>query len=308
MNQEIKALRRYVRVQGMILYILLAGWLLQATPVMSLAKATILETFMNRQVPGRSEILARWSSRNGRATKVTTQSFDVIKAKEVQIENGAGQIVARLFADNKNDGGLFINDSKGDLATVVTVDDSGGGEMAIFGPGSIGGTVYLNGKRVGGDVTVTSNDVTMGIGIDDDTGRGIIAGNHVGGGLSAMVSGELGPGLIIRAKNGASTSLLTDLDGNVGLSMMDKQENTNCFLSGGNTSSLILGGGRFRAGVNSNGKGIAETRDANNTLTWSSEDANMNSSGLRGDLDNDGDVDFQDFLVFVDQFGKTTDG
>lgn len=32
------------------------------------------------------------------------------------------------------------------------------------------------------------------------------------------------------------------------------------------------------------------------------------NSGLVGDLDNDGDVDFADFLVFVGNFGKTLTG
>ncbi len=32
------------------------------------------------------------------------------------------------------------------------------------------------------------------------------------------------------------------------------------------------------------------------------------NSGLVGDLDNDGDVDFADFLVFVENFGKTLTG
>ena len=44
-------------------------------------------------------------------------------------------------------------------------------------------------------------------------------------------------------------------------------------------------------------------------LILSSENANVGgTSGLRGDLDNDGDVDIADFLVFVENFGKTTGG
>ena len=38
------------------------------------------------------------------------------------------------------------------------------------------------------------------------------------------------------------------------------------------------------------------------------DSGNGDSSGLLGDLDNDGDVDFKDFLVFVENFGKTLTG
>ena len=40
----------------------------------------------------------------------------------------------------------------------------------------------------------------------------------------------------------------------------------------------------------------------------SGDSGNNGSSGLLGDLDNDGDVDFSDFLVLVENFGKTVSG
>ncbi len=40
----------------------------------------------------------------------------------------------------------------------------------------------------------------------------------------------------------------------------------------------------------------------------SGDSGNSGDSGLLGDLDNDGDVDFSDFLVLVENFGKTVSG
>ena len=55
---------------------------------------------------------------------------------------------------------------------------------------------------------------------------------------------------------------------------------------------------------------VAETRGQNQTLRWSSETPSVGSggtpSGLIGDLDQDGDVDFSDFLLFTANFGKTS--
>ena len=54
-----------------------------------------------------------------------------------------------------------------------------------------------------------------------------------------------------------------------------------------------------------------ETREDSGLLRWSSEmepgGSGGTSSGLIGDFDGDGDVDFTDFLTFAGNFGKTTD-
>ncbi|MBT5832952.1 MAG: hypothetical protein HOH77_22405 [Candidatus Latescibacteria bacterium] len=71
------------------------------------------------------------------------------------------------------------------------------------------------------------------------------------------------------------------------------------------------------------GKGILKTYDPDGTLLWKSSldstttgDAGGDSStgggdttsGLLGDLDNDGDVDFSDFISFASNFGKRISG
>ena len=73
---------------------------------------------------------------------------------------------------------------------------------------------------------------------------------------------------------------------------------------------LSIEGGRFRAFVDQNASGVAETRGQNGNLRWSSETTDDGdggtSTGLIGDFDGDGDVDFNDFVTFAGNFGRTS--
>ena len=55
------------------------------------------------------------------------------------------------------------------------------------------------------------------------------------------------------------------------------------------------------------GDGLVRTLSPQGITTWSSDTAQSNAgstSGLKGDMDNDGDVDGDDFLIFSENFGK----
>ena len=315
MQEEIRALRRRVRIQGFVLCILLMGWLLSATPAISLVGNTVLESFFAEQVPDRSEVLAEWSNRGDRATKVVAQTFSVIRVKEVQIENDAGQVVALLGYDSKGNGGLFIDNAAGDIASFMTVDDAGAGHVGAWGADFSSADLAVN--STGGYVRVLSKtgDVSLGMGTETSTGAGVIGLSHKEGGLVAITARKDGAGLVVQANDGLQGGLSVFQGGTGGLTLGgDEQENPQLKLgvNANGTRELTLGNGGFQAVVDETGKGIAQTRGANNAVIWSSEDTRTgstpNTGGLLGDLDNDGDVDIQDFLVFVEQFGKSTSG
>ena len=53
------------------------------------------------------------------------------------------------------------------------------------------------------------------------------------------------------------------------------------------------------------GNGLVRTLSTEGITTWSSNSVQINTgSSLRGDMDNDGDIDGDDFLIFSENFGK----
>ena len=70
--------------------------------------------------------------------------------------------------------------------------------------------------------------------------------------------------------------------------------------------TLAISAGKFRAFVDENGNGAAETLAEDGSVRWTSEMKTGGTGGLLGDLDGDGDVDFEDFLTFAANFGKSS--
>ena len=54
------------------------------------------------------------------------------------------------------------------------------------------------------------------------------------------------------------------------------------------------------------GDGLVRTLSKQGITTWSSASVqgNTGSTSLKGDMDNDGDIDGDDFLIFSENFGK----
>ena len=53
------------------------------------------------------------------------------------------------------------------------------------------------------------------------------------------------------------------------------------------------------------GNGLVRTLSPQGITTWSSNSVQVNTgSSLKGDMDNDGDIDGDDFLIFSENFGK----
>ena len=130
-----------------------------------------------------------------------------------------------------------------------------------------------------------------GFSVDADGDGLVISGNRNGDAVSIMGANENGHG-IIGFKNASERVVVGMGADSTGVGV------------------LSIEGGRFRAFVDANRNGVAETLGNDGNLRWSSEAAPVGdtgtSTGLIGDFDGDGDVDFNDFLTFARNFGKTS--
>ncbi len=111
-----------------------------------------------------------------------------------------------------------------------------------------------------------------------------------------------------RSKGRLFVAAGSDDNGNGAFGLLNTTTNEPTVLMGAdpNGNGLIgISRGKFTAFVDENGDGVAVTAGDDGNVLWSS-DTVVSTSGLLGDLDGDGDVDFADFLVFAQNFGRTS--
>ena len=242
---------------------------------------------------------------------------DTLRVGTLHVVNASGEVVAALGSDETGDGSLVISNRNGSVVSVVGVDANGHGTLGVLNAAgrvaaamgadpseqangwvdarsATGSAAALAFDGAGdGTVLVFNSDekLVSGFGVDNNGAGALRISNAEGGVVSAIGANENGHGLIgfYNASRRVVAGMGADSTG---------------------VGGLGIEGGRFRAFVDGNGNGIAETHGQDGNLRWSSEaPAGGNTgttSGLIGDFDGDGDVDFADFLTFARNFGKTS--
>ena len=255
------------------------------------------------------------------------------------IENNAS--VAGMGVDQAGNGVVAASNALGSSFTLLGADDSGNAGLIVSGGSESGtGAVILGLDETGNGLvsTVSSSGSLALLGADDSGNAGLIIGTASESGTGVVILGvdDVGNGSVSAVsasgsivdlgidEAGDAAVLLTNREG-VLASVLGVDENGHGVMGILNASgrpiaamaadeagSGVLGieGGKFRAYIDSTGNGVAETRGQNQILRWSSEirptGGGGTPSGLIGDLDQDGDVDFNDFLIFTSNFGKTS--
>lgn len=232
--------------------------------------------------------------------------------------NAAGRVAAAMGADpsEQANGWVDVRSATGSAAALA-VDNAGDATIAVFGTENspvTGFGIDANGHgalriwngsggivaAIGADETEDANgwmDVrnksgpAAGLSVDGDGDGLVIAGNRDGDGASLMGANGNGHGIIgFRNASGRVVAAIGADSSGIGV--------------------LNIEGGRFRAFVDGNGNGVAETRANEGNVRWSSEAPAVGdtgtSTGLIGDFDGNGKVDFADFLTFAANFGKTS--
>ena len=283
---------------------LLLLFLCSTSPALSTATKWVKELGLaNVPVPGSlpdrssADVISKWTfspePEDGGLSKTALAADEVLKIGRLQIVNEAGNVVAFLGFDEAGDGVLAIRDSKGKFRVMAGLDESGGGLLNVFNS--------------------TDRPVAV-MGADDtDQGNGFVNVSGGTGAVAGLFFGESGDASVafFNGNGNPASAFGSDANGNgflVALSESGLPIGTLSADPDGN-GTLAISAGKFRVYVDEDGNGAAETLAEDGSVLWTSEmttGGTPGQSGLLGDLDGDGDVDFQDFLTFAANFGKTS--
>ena len=268
-----------------------------------------------------------------------TLRVQTLQTRTLQIVNAAGGVVAIIGSDPAGNGILLVGNVAGAAVAAISADQAGNGDISLIeNNASVAG---MGVDQAGNGVVAASNALGSSftlLGADDSGNAGLIVGTASESGTGVVILGvdDVGNGSVSAVsasgsivdlgidEAGDAAVLLTNREG-VLASVLGVDENGHGIMGILNASGRpiaamaadeagngVLGieGGKFRAYIDSTGNGVAETRGQNQILRWSSEirptGGGGTPSGLIGDLDQDGDVDFNDFLIFTSNFGKTS--
>jgi hypothetical protein len=210
--------------------------------------------------------------------QVDTQPVgNVIQVSEIQILNDNGQQVGIIGTDEAGDGIVLLGDVSGRPQVALSVDQDGAGLLTAF-------------NIAGAQAVVVGTDAA---------GDGFLGvGNNAGGLASTMGVGVTGGGFV-GVSNAAGTGGAT-----IGVDTLNVGRLTISNEAGTDVIEAFAKGGN----------GQIDVRTSTGISIWASDNVPTVSagsgdpSGLLGDLDNDGDVDFTDFLVFAKNFGRSLTG
>jgi hypothetical protein len=208
---------------------------------------------------------------------VTQPAGNVIQVTEIQILNADGGQVGLIGTDEAGDGIIFLGDVTGRPQAAMSVDADGAGLFTVFNGGGAQAAIVAS----------------------DQAGDGFIGvGNNAGNLASTMAVGATGAGFLS----------VSNTDGIAGATLGVDTLNVGRLSIANETGTEVIQA--YARG----GNGQVDVSTSSGVNIWASDDVPSVSanpadpSGLLGDLDNDGDVDFTDFLVFAQNFGRSLSG
>ena len=268
-----------------------------------------------------------------------TLRVQTLQVGTLQIVNASGGVVAIIGSDTAGDGVLLVGNAAGAAVAAISADQAGNGDISVIennapvagmGIDQAGNGVVASSSASGSSFVVLSSDqagnagVIVGTASESGAGAVILSVDNAGNGSVSAVSASgsiVGLGVdaagdaavLVTNREGILTSVLgVDENGHGVMGILNASGRPIAAMAADEAGNGVLGidGGKFRAHVDAAGNGVAETRGQDQNLRWSSETPSVGSggtpSGLIGDLDQDGDVDFSDFLIFTTNFGKTS--
>ncbi len=236
----------------------------------------------------------------------------------VASSNASGSSFVALSSDQAGNAGILVSgNSESDAGAVILgLDETGNGLVSTI---STSGSLALLGADDTGNAGMiigTASESGTGVVVlgVDDVGNGSVSAVSASGSIVDLGIDEAGDAAVLLTnREGVLTSVLgVDENGHGVMGILNASGRPIAAMAADEAGNGVLGieGGKFRAYIDSTGNGVAETRGQNQILRWSSEIRPTGDggtpSGLIGDLDQDGDVDFNDFLIFTSNFGRTS--
>ncbi len=223
------------------------------------------------------------------------QTVETLQVQGIEVINSTGQVVVSIAADSGDNGLLSVFNSDSLRVVSLGVSRSAGFVGVGDSIGALGAAVTAN---IFGGQFAAFNALglpVVSLRVSSLTGAGFLNLFSVEGPF---------PGSFVDG-NGAFGIFNTDTEGQLAALLALNQGDRGDFVLGNEDGVNIV-----RAYADSTGGGRIEVRNAAGDTTWSSDDPPSSDSGgptssaLPGDLDGDGDVDFSDFVIFAQNFGK----
>ncbi len=271
------------------------------------------------------------------AGQVVVELWPSIKGGVVFVNSAEGKKLAYIGHSALNgDGLVFLNSTEGKrLITLKSSSMTGNGFIEIRNKNE-DSLISLNTDESSGWITInkTGNENLAYLGAST-TGNGLLSlSNSTGKDMVSMYAGETSGNLQLKNNNDKTIALLGAYSAGDGFLKINSKTGTELITAGSNTADnglirvsnsygtlgvWIVGANEngyvgiqdnrerllAELGATAGGNGLVRTLSPEGITTWSSNSVQVNTgSSLRGDMDNDGDIDGDDFLLFSENFGK----
>lgn len=210
------------------------------------------------------------------------------------------------------DGGIWVRNKNEELLIGLNTDERSGwiriektgNENLAFLGANIFGNGYLSLKNNSGKdmVSMFAGEISGNLQLSNNNDKTIARlGAYSDGDGVLNINSKTGTELITAGSNTEEDGLfrVSNRYGTLGVGIIGTEEHGKVLIL--NAQERFLAELTATAG----GNGLVRTLSPEGITTWSSNSVQVNTgSSLRGDMDNDGDIDGDDFLIFSENFGK----
>ena len=187
----------------------------------------------------------------------------------------------------------------------LRIDKTGNENLAYLGANIFGDGLLRLSNKSGKDMVSMYADETAGnLWLSNNNDKTIVyMGTDVGGEGVLNINSKTGTELITIGSNTNDNGLIriSNRYGTLGVGIIGAEEHGEVLIL--NAQDRLLAELTATAG----GNGLVRTLSPEGITTWSSNSVQVNTgsgTSLKGDMDNDGDIDGDDFLIFSENFGK----